>query len=180
MSEEPNEQDQNSGDGGALEDRVVELVSELGSPGGERRERARRELVEIGSPATRALIAALGAPEKQMRWEAASTLGAIGDAAAGPALARRLEDPEPDVRWAAAAALIELGAAALEPVLEALVVQPYSIGLRESARHVLQTLYRKGHDGRLDGVREALLHVTSEEAIHVEAFDALLALRGET
>lgn len=161
------------------EKRIRALVADLEAASDETRQAARKELIDLGGEATLPLIRALRHESPRVRWEAANALGDIGDLRAAVPLTRSLEDPESDVRWAAADSLVELGRAAIEPVLQALVIEPYSPALREVARHVLDSLYRKGHDGRLDRVREALRRLTEEEAIHVSAFEALQDLQKE-
>jgi len=68
------------------------------------------------------LITDTEAAVKNLRQEAAMTLGRIGDPTAIPALLAALEDPEAHVRWRAAAALARLNAvdsiAAIEAALE--------------------------------------------------------------
>lgn len=164
---------------GDAEKRIRALVADLEAGDDEARRAVRKELIDLGREATLPLIRALRHGEPRVRWEAANALGDIGDPRAAGPLTRSLEDSEADVRWAAADSLVQLGRAAIEPVLEALVIEPYSPALREVARHVLDSLYRKGHDGRLDRVREALRRLTEEEAIHVSAFEALQDLHEE-
>jgi len=121
-------------------DSINLLVAKLSGKDGLERERARRSLVDIGSPAVLPLIEALGARSKQVRWEAAKALAAIADPTAADALVKALEDKEFDVRWIAAEGLINLKRGGLVPLLQALIERSDSTWLRERAHHVLHDL----------------------------------------
>jgi HEAT repeat protein len=116
------------------------LIAKLAAKDGLERERARRSLVAIGSPAVADLIESLASPNKQVRWEAAKALADIADPAAADALVKALEDKVFDVRWLAAKGLINLGREGLVPLLQALIERSDSPWLRDAAHHVLHDL----------------------------------------
>lgn len=87
---------------------------------------------------------ALHHPNNWVRWEAAKTLGEIGDPEAAPALVESLEDEEFDVRWLAAIGLIGMNIKGLKPLLQALRKKGDSVLLREGAHHVIHDLAKGG------------------------------------
>jgi len=103
-------------------------------------QKARRTLVEMGSPAVAPFIEALSSPIHWVRWEAAKGLGEIGDAAAIDAMVEAIEDLNFDVRWLAAEGLIRIGSDSVLPVLKALIRRPDSVKMRMGAHHVLHDL----------------------------------------
>jgi len=116
---------------------IKSLVADLGSKDGQVRVRARKSLVAIGGQAVKLLIKALASKREWVRWEAAKTLGQIGDPAAVQVLVKALEDKMFDVRWLAAEGLISIRREALVPLLRALTERPDSLWLREGVHHVL-------------------------------------------
>jgi len=70
---------------------IDELVQRLHSGRGTERKAARERLVEIGRPATGALLGALADEESQVRWEAAKALASLADGRASPGLVDALE-----------------------------------------------------------------------------------------
>jgi HEAT repeat protein len=116
---------------------IKSLVADLESQDGQVRVRARKSLVAIGGQAVKPLVKALASKREWVRWEAAKTLGQIGDPAAVQALIKALEDKMFDVRWLAAEGLIAIGSEALTPLLQALMDYPDSFWLREGVHHVL-------------------------------------------
>jgi hypothetical protein len=116
---------------------IRSLVADLGSQDGLARVRARKSLVAIGGPSVALLIKALASQKEWVRWEAAKSLGQIGDRAAVQALVKALEDKMFDVRWLAAEGLIAIGREALVPLLKALKEHPESLWRQEGVHHVL-------------------------------------------
>jgi HEAT repeat protein len=135
---------------------VETLITELGSQDGLARVKARKSLVNIGGPAVKPLEKALASKKEWMRWEAAKTLGQIGDAQATAALIKALEDKMFDVRWLAAEGLNAIGHEALVPLLRALKEHPESLWLREGVHHVLHNLERGHLNKTIDPVLVAL------------------------
>jgi HEAT repeat protein len=60
------------------------------------------------------------------------------------ALVKKAQDCDLSVRWAATNILIQIGRKGLRPLLEALTHDYNSFCLRQSARHILQTLHERG------------------------------------
>jgi HEAT repeat protein len=116
---------------------IKKLVNNLGSQDGQVRVRARKSLVAIGRQAVKPLVKTLASKKEWVRWEAAKTLGQIGDPTATQALIKALEDNMFDVRWLAAEGLIYIGSKALVPLLQAIREHPDSFWLREGVHHVL-------------------------------------------
>jgi HEAT repeat protein len=119
---------------------IKSLVADLGRQDGLVRVRARKSLVAIGGRSVKPLITALASKKEWVRWEAAKTLGQIGDAKATAALIKALEDKMFDVRWLAAEGLTAIGHEALVPLLQALVEHSDSLWLREGVHHVLHNM----------------------------------------
>jgi HEAT repeat protein len=103
-------------------------------------QKARRTLVDMGSPAVAPFIDALSSPIHWVRWEAAKGLGEIGDPAAIDALVEAIEDLNFDVRWLAAEGLIRIGSGSVVPLLKAIIHRPDSVKMRMGAHHVLHDL----------------------------------------
>jgi len=156
---------------------VDELLEQLHSHDGEKRERARWQLVTLRSVGVFPLIDALEDPDWHVRWEAAKALHDIADPRAAPALVRALRDRRFGVRWLASDALIALKEASLPALLGALVHQGDSVLLRNGAHHVLHDLNR-GHVSRemaavLRPVIEALESIEPSVTAPVAAQKAL-------
>lgn len=78
------------------------LMDNLASKDGPTRQKARKSLVAMGTPAVSSLTQALqNSRLDHVRWEAVKTLGAIGDTRTIPRLVKALEDTDPDVAWLA-------------------------------------------------------------------------------
>ena len=118
------------------------LIAEFSNKDGWKRRAARLALVDIGRPAVPYLIKALKHRKPEVRWEAAKTLGAIGDPCSGPALVDALADKRFEIRWLAAEGLIALKLDAIKPLLKAMIEKPESWELRQGAHHVLHDLER--------------------------------------
>ncbi len=110
----------------------------LESQDGMLRQSAREGLVALGGKAVGPLARALGnAKQKQVRWEAAKALGALGEASAIPALVRALEDSDSDVIWLAAEGLSAFGKEVWPALLKAVITEgTESAILRQGAHHV--------------------------------------------
>ncbi len=153
------------------------LVRELESKDGVVREKARNQLVHLGTSATDRLIGTLGHPHEQVRWEAAKALESIADPRAVPALVASLEDENSDVRWVAADALIAIGHECLEVLVEALIRAPDSTWLREGAHHVLHDLRDDEPAEWIAPLYEAIEMGHSESEVYTAAVNALARLR---
>jgi HEAT repeat protein len=131
------------------------------------RQKARKSLVALGKPAVSSLIRTLqSAKVDHVRWEAAKTLGAIGDPRAIPSLVRALEDTDPDVTWLAAEALITFKKVAWPSLLRALVKDDTdSVLLRQGAHHVLRNQKENGFNELLKVLIKALESNTASESI---------------
>jgi hypothetical protein len=158
-------------------DTIDSLTTALTDRNGLRRREARRRLVERGREGVDELIRLLKDPRQYVRWEAAKSLGAIADPAAGPALAEALTDSDADVRWLAAGGLIAMGMHGVRPVLERLTHPPLSEELREAAHHVLHTSFGGDMDELLAPVVEAMAGPSPETTVPVAAFRALYRAR---
>jgi len=156
---------------------VRALIVDLGSKDGLVRIRARRALVTIGKKSVAALEEALTSKDAWKRWEAAKTLGQIGDAKATKALINALEDEMFDVRWLAAEGLIAIGRPTLTPLLRRLTEGSDSLWLREGTHHVLHGINMGNLEEILLPVRNALEDI---EAPLVVPFAAKVALKSLT
>jgi HEAT repeat protein len=157
--------------------KIQELLQQLDSKDGMRRQEARHRLVAFGSSATGGLLGALRHQDSRVRWEAAKALEEIKDPRAAPGLVDALEDSDRDVRWVAAVALIALDGGGLVSLLDALGRKPESPRLRERAAHVLGAL-RPGHGDVVRPLLEALEH-SPIEALPAAAKAAYERLRQE-
>jgi HEAT repeat protein len=138
-------------------DKIIRsLVAELSSQDGLVRVRARKSLVGMGNRAVLPLVCALASKKQWVRWEAAKSLGQIGDTAATRALINALEDKMFDVRWLAAEGLISIGPATLVPLLEVLETRADSLWLREGVHHVLHNIQGGHRDKVIDPVLKTL------------------------
>lgn len=132
------------------------LIVDLANDDATIRMTARAALVDLGQPATAALVTALYDPRQHVRWEAAKSLESIADANTAPALVSALHDEDPDVRWVSGAALVALGSAALPDLLGALIRHSHSVDFCRGAHHVLRDLAQQGHAELLTPVIRAL------------------------
>jgi len=119
---------------------IKDLIGALSSYNDLSRVEARKALVVFGSQTIPFLAEALKDSNFLRRWEAAKTLGEIGDPKAAPILVKALEDEKFDVRWLAAKALIDMNVRSLKPLFEALIERADSVLLRQGAHHVLHDL----------------------------------------
>jgi uncharacterized protein (DUF302 family) len=121
---------------------IQSLIMNLSSSDEILRIHSRESLVKIGKPAVPQLVEALMRGNHWLRWEAAKTLGEIGDPTAAPALVEALKDEEFDVQWLAAAGLIKMKRGGIEPLLHALMTEIDLPRIREGAHHVLRELIK--------------------------------------
>lgn len=151
----------------------------LESKDGAAREKARRSLVALGKPAVVPLTRALqNSRLDHVRWEAAKTLGAIGDPGAIPSLVKALEDSDPDVAWLAAEGLRKFKKAAWAPLLRVLLKRGSdSTSLRQGAHHVLRNQKVDGFNDLLVTLSKALESGTLPESATVAAYDMLKRMR---
>lgn len=156
---------------------IASLMAALRSGDAVVRENARETLVAMGKPAVAALIKALGDRDRQVRWEAAKALGAIGDPNASPALLTALGDERLGVRWLAAEGLIVLGGQVLEPLLKALLEPANAVWLGEGAHHVIHELSKEYPMPALKRVLAALDEQDPALVVPPAALAALIALR---
>ncbi len=141
------------------------LVTDLGSHDDGVRVKARHTLVSLGKAALPSLIVALKDKNDLVRWEAAKTLGEIGDPESAPALVKALEDKDFDVRWLAAEGLTRMNIKGLKPLLEALRDRGESALLREGAHHVFHDLNKGVLRKTLTPVLSALEIIEHEEGL---------------
>ena len=127
------------------------LMEMLASKDGLTRTKARKSLIALGKPAVPSLIRTLqNSKMDHLRWEAAKTLGAIGDTKAIPPLVKALEDSDHDVAWLAAIALKKFKKAAWPTLLRALIKRRSdSVLLRQGAHHVLRNQKEDGFNDLL-------------------------------
>lgn len=113
-------------------------------------------------PSSSALIAALSAPDKAARREAARTLGELRDARAVPALIQALADPDQNVRFYAAYALGEIkDASAADALLDALRDPEWNV--RDQVAWALREL----RDPKLAGRLAAMLKEANADVPHI-------------
>jgi len=153
----------------------------LESPDGMLRQSAREGLVALGGKAVTSLVLALGnAKEKQVRWEAAKALGAMGEVRAIPALVLALEDSDSDVIWLAAEALSAFGREAWPALLAALIAEgTESAILRQGAHHVFANQKESGSGGLLATLQSALGAGSLPEAAPMAASELLKQLNAQ-
>jgi HEAT repeat protein len=157
---------------------VNSLIDELTCDDVLKCQRARHRLVSMGKASVTALINALDSSRKQVRWEAAKTLGQIGDPSVIDALLKTLEqDSDFDVRWVAADGLASIGKAVLVPLLEAIITHSDSSWFRSGAHHVAHNLAGRGFYNELRPVLIALEDPEPAVEVPVAAETALSNLR---
>ncbi|MEI6293435.1 MAG: HEAT repeat domain-containing protein [Methanomicrobiales archaeon] len=98
-------------------DGVEPLLLAIRDPDKNVREQAAKSLGEIGDPSVDPLIILLEDPDWKVRYRAAEALGITGSEKAVPSLIITLEDPKDHVRYMAAKALGETGARGSEKAL---------------------------------------------------------------
>ena len=159
-------------------DKMAELIIEIRSKDGIRRERARKSLVRLGKSAVPTLIGLLSDKNEHMRWEACKALGSIKDPEAAGSLVDALSDRGMEIRWLAAEGLIDLGRSSVIPLLDALELQFDSLFLRQGAHHVLHALQRQRLlDASTLAVLDSLRSLGPRMAVALAAKKALDSLR---
>jgi len=135
--------------------------------------------VAMGKPAVSSLTRVLqNSKEDHMRWEAAKTLGAIGDIRSIPSLVKALEDSDQGVVWLAAEALGKFKKIAWPPLLRALVKsEKDSVLLRQGAHHVLRKQKEDGFNDLLVILRTALESSTASESTPFAASNLLKRMK---
>jgi HEAT repeat protein len=155
------------------------LIDLLANKNAATRMKARKSLVALGKPAVPSLIRTLQKSEEDhIRWEAAKTLGAIGDPRAIPSLVKALEDSDQGVVWLAAEALGKFKKIAWPPLLRALVKsEKDSVSLRLGAHHVLRKQKEDGFNDLLSTLRTALESSTASESTPFAASNLLKRMK---
>jgi HEAT repeat protein len=158
------------------------LMDMLASKDGVIRQKAREALVALGKPAVSSLIRALqNSRLDQVRWEAAKTLGSIGDTGSMPSLVKALEDSNSDVAWTAADALKAFRKAAWPPLLQALIKSKSdSVALRKGAHHVLVDQKENGLNELLAALLRALESSSAPESSAVAANEILKRMNAKS
>jgi hypothetical protein len=155
------------------------LMDLLASKDGLIRQKARKSLVTLGKPAVSSLIEALqNSMIIQLRWEAAKTLGVIGDTRAIPALVDALEDNDTDVTWVAAEALKKFKKAAWPQVLRMLIKsKSNSVLLHEGAHHIFWKQKEDGFNDLLATLIKALDSNSVQDSITLTAYAILKRMK---
>ena len=158
---------------------VKALMDTLKSENGAHRQKARKALVTLGRRAVPLLTQALqNSRLDQVRWEAAKTLGAIGDTRAITPLVKALEDIDPDVAWLAAEALRKFRKVAWPPLLRVLIKRgSVSALLRQRAHHILRNQQEDGFNDLLATLRTDLESNTLQESTPLAAYDILKRMK---
>jgi HEAT repeat protein len=161
---------------------IQSLMDLLKGKDGATRQKARKSLVALGTPAVSPLIRALqNSRVDHVRWEAVKTLGAIGHNRAIPGLVKALEDSDPDVRWVAAEALKKFKRAAWPALLRALIKSgSESVTLRQGAHHVLRNQKASGFNDLLTTLTKALESGTVPESTIVAADEFLRLMKAKS
>jgi HEAT repeat protein len=136
--------------------RIHPLILDLKSKNGVVREKAREELVAIGSPAVSHLAELIDQPASILRWEAVKALGQIADPVSVPLFIAALYDKDEEVRWLAAEGLIAVGAHATGPLLQELVKNSKSVLLRKGAHHYFSEMRELDGPPRFNDLLSAL------------------------
>ena len=155
------------------------LIDLLASKNAATRMKARKLLVAFGKPAVPSLTRLLeNSKQDHVRWEAAKTLGAIGDVRSIPALVGALEDSDQGVVWLAAEALGKFKKTAWPQLLRALInSKKDSVLLRLGAHHVLRKQKEDGFNDLLTILRTALESSTASESTPFAASNILKRMK---
>lgn len=155
------------------------LIDMLASKNGAIRMKARKSLVALGKPTISSLTRILqNSKQDHVRWEAAKTLGAIGDIRSIPVLVSALEDSDQGVVWLAAEALSKFKKIAWPPLLRALVKSENdSVSLRQGAHHVLRNQKEECFNDLLAILRTALESSTASESTPFAASNILKRMK---
>jgi HEAT repeat protein len=156
-------------------------MDSLESKDGMIRKTAREALVASGRRAVSSLDEALrNSGSKQLRWEAAKALGAIGDARSITPLVNALGDRDPDVAWLAAEALAKFGKRAWPPLMQALMNNTKDpVRLRQGAHHVLVNQKEEGFDDLLAILTRDLESGRATESAPIVAYEILKRMKAQ-
>jgi hypothetical protein len=157
------------------------LIETLSSDDGATRHKARISLAALGKPAVVSLSSILqNSSVDHVRWEAAKTLAAMGDAGAIPSFVKALEDSDRDVAWLAAEALREFKEIAWQPLFRVLITRgSESVSLRLGAHHILRNQRVVGYNDVLATMRKALDSSTVPELTTVAAYNMLKRIKAK-
>ncbi len=152
---------------------VEELIKDLADQNGIKRQKARYELVKMGTPVLDYLLELQGAEKHLVRWEAVKAISEIGSRSSIPILINALEDEEFDVRWLAAEGLIEIGSSSVYPLLKAFIANKDSVHLKEGVHHVLKGLEIRGLYEDRYGIIDALESFTTPVRLELKIIENL-------
>ena len=157
------------------------LMDMLASKKGAIRMKARKSLVVLGKLAVPLLIRVLqNSKFDHLRWEAAKSLGVIGDVKSIPSLVKALEDSDIDVAWLAAKALQKFKKAAWPALLHALTkCKEDSVSLRNGAHHVLVDQKEDGFNDLLRNLSVALKSSAAPELTVIAADELLKRMKAK-
>lgn len=158
---------------------IKSLMDKLGSKDVATRLKARKSLTSLGKPAVLSLSRALNNSKlDHLRWEAAKTLGAIGDIRSIPSLVKALDDSNIDVEWLAAKALKKFKKNAWPELLHALIKsEEDSVSLRHGAHHVLKNQKEAGFKDLLTNLLVALKSSMAPEMTAIAANEILKQMK---
>ncbi len=122
---------------------VFRLIQKLSSRRVGERERARADLVALGSAAVGPLLEAFPSADERGRLEICKALAEIADPAATRLLIQCLEDEHQELRWIAAEGLLNIDGPAVEPLLIAIIDRASAHTILDGAGHVLRGLSRR-------------------------------------
>ncbi|MBE0642905.1 MAG: HEAT repeat domain-containing protein [Bacteroidetes bacterium] len=157
---------------------IPELIKNLASREGLKRQAARFALADMGEPVVDFLAELVEHPKHIYRWECLKTLVQIADPNSVELFLLALEDEDFDVRWLAAEGLIKLGPSSAVPMLEYLMANMTSDAVRDGARHVLKALRHKLKAKKeLDELLTTLQHTTDAGSISMRSYALLRRLQ---
>ncbi|MDP1993634.1 MAG: HEAT repeat domain-containing protein [Ignavibacteria bacterium] len=158
---------------------IKSLLDLLADKDGVIRKKARKALVAMGEIVVPSLTRVLrNSKLDHLRWEAAKTLGAIGDVRAIPSLVKALEDRDIDVAWVAAEVLRKFKKNAWPALFRELIKSKHdSISLRQGVHHVLLNQKEDGFNDLLKALMEALKSDSGPETASVAAYHMLMRMK---
>lgn len=158
---------------------IKSLLDLLADKDGVIRKKARKALVAMGEIVVPSLTRVLrNSKFDHLRWEAAKTLGAIGDVRAIPSLVKALEDRDIDVAWVAAEVLRKFKKDAWPALFRALIKsKPDSISLRQGVHHVLLNQKEDGFNDLLKTLLESLKSDSGPETTSVAAYHMVMRMK---
>jgi HEAT repeat protein len=161
-------------------ERVETLLQLLGSKEGVQREKAREELVAVGTPVVPLLMESMLSDDGHIRFEAAKALSQIGHPLSVPAFVALLRADDAGMRWIAAEGLVNAGPASIPPLLKELLGHPDSDVLCHGAHHALKGLSERWKElkGPLEPVTAACAGVDRKDTVPPAAEAALKAIEG--